>query len=71
MRYTPEKLGKFIRETRKNLDITQRELAMSSGTGIRFITDLEKGKPTCHIGKVLTVMNMLGIDTTLTVPKNN
>ena len=34
---------------------------MTSGTGLRFIIDLEKGKPTCQLGKVLNVLQTLGI----------
>jgi hypothetical protein len=34
---------------------------MTAGTGLRFIIDLEKGKPTCHIEKVLSVVQALGI----------
>ena len=68
MRYTPEQIGKLIRETRKNLGVTQKDLALTSGTGIRFIIDLEKGKDTCEIGKVLTVLNTLGIRIALTPP---
>jgi HTH-type transcriptional regulator/antitoxin HipB len=65
---TPSQIGKTIRETRKRLGVTQRSLALSSGTGLRFIIDLEKGKETCEIGKALTVLNTLGIRTTLTPP---
>ncbi len=34
---------------------------MTCGTGMRFIVDLEKGKPTCQIGKTLQVMQALGL----------
>ena len=61
MKYTPEDIGKLIRDTRKNLGVTQRDLALTSGTGSRFIIELEHGKPTCQIGKVLTVLHTLGI----------
>ncbi|PYT26896.1 MAG: transcriptional regulator [Acidobacteria bacterium] len=67
-RYTPERIGKLIRQTRKNLGVTQRDLALTSGTGMRFIIDLEKGKETCEIGKTLTILNTLGISMTLTPP---
>ena len=40
---------------------TQRELALTSGTGIRFIVELEQGKATCQIGKVLAVLQTLGL----------
>ena len=68
MRYTPEQIGKLIRKTRKNLGVTQRILALTSGTGMRFVIDLEKGKETCEIGKVLSILNTLGIGITLTPP---
>lgn len=41
---------------------------MTSGTGLRFIIELEKGKPTCQLSKVLTVLNTLGITINLTPP---
>ena len=68
MRYTPAQIGKLIRETRKNLGVSQKDLALTSGTGLRFIIDLEKGKETCEIGKALTILNTLGISMTLTPP---
>jgi len=48
--------------------VTQADLALTSGTGLRFIIDLEKGKPTCQLGKVLTVLQTLGIDISLVPP---
>jgi hypothetical protein len=48
--------------------VTQRELALTSGTGLRFIIDLEKGKETAEIGKVLIILQTLGIQMTLTPP---
>jgi hypothetical protein len=43
-------------------------LALTSGTGLRFVIELEKGKETCQIGKVLTVLQTLGIRIALTPP---
>ena len=62
-----EQLGTAIRMRRKQLKITQKELAMTCGTGLRFIVDLEKGKTTCQIGKTLQVLQALGlvIETTI------
>jgi len=68
VRYTPRQIGKLIRDTRKSLGVTQKALALTSGTGLRFIIDLEKGKETCEIGKALTVLHTLGIKLTLTRP---
>ena len=58
---TSEELGTAIRTRRKQLKITQKELAMACGTGLRFIVDLEKGKPTCQTGKTLQVLQALGL----------
>jgi len=68
MLITPDTIGTTIRITRKNLGLTQKELALSSGTGLRFVIDLEKGKTTCQIGKVLTVLQTLGIELSLQAP---
>ncbi len=68
MKYTPEQIGVLVRKTRKDMGITQKNLALTSGTGLRFIIELEKGKPTCQIGKVLTVLQTLGIKLALTPP---
>jgi len=68
MRYSPTQIGQLIRDTRKKLGVTQKDLALTSGTGLRFIIELEKGKETCEIGKVLGVLNTLGISVTFTPP---
>ena len=52
----------------QNLGVTQKDLALTSGTGLRFIIDLEKGKETCEIGKAMTVLHTLGIKVALTPP---
>ena len=68
MKYTTQVIGQIIRENRKRLGVTQKDLALTSGTGLRFVIDLEKGKETCQIGKVLTVLQTLGIQIALTAP---
>jgi y4mF family transcriptional regulator len=69
LEYSPAGIGALVRETRKKLNVTQENLALAAGTGLRFIIELEKGKETCQIGKVLTVLHTLGIKLTLTSPK--
>ena len=68
MKYTTQAIGQIIRQNRKRLGVTQKDLALTSGTGLRFVIDLEKGKETCQIGKVLTVLQTLGIQIALTPP---
>ncbi len=55
-------LGRKVRELRREQGVTQAQLAGLANTGIRFISDLENGKATCQIGKVLRVIETLGFD---------
>lgn len=57
-----EILGEALRLRRKELGLKQADLALASGTGVRFISDLENGKETCHIGKVIQVAENLGFE---------
>jgi y4mF family transcriptional regulator len=56
-----EKLGQIIKNQRKSLGLTQTEVALSCGVGIRFISDLENGKPSCQIEKALLVIESIGL----------
>ncbi len=71
MKYTSAQIGKLVRSARKSLGVTQKTLALTSGTGLRFIIDLEKGKATCQLGKVLTVLQTMGIKMELIPPPGN
>lgn len=55
-------LGAVIREQRKRLVLKQLDLAGLGNTGNRFIVDLENGKPTVQLQKVLDVMDLLGLE---------
>jgi y4mF family transcriptional regulator len=68
MKYTPKQIGALVKSVRKQMGATQKDLAMTSGTGLRFIIELEQGKPTSQIGKVLTVLNTLGVTMSFTPP---
>ena len=68
---SPEQLGAAIRSRRRQMKVTQKDLAMTCGTGLRFIIDLEKGKPTCQIGKILQVLHALGLKLQIAVPDFN
>lgn len=64
----PTDVGAFVREQRKRYGFTQSDLAMHANVGVRFISDLENGKPTVELGKVLGVLSILGVDVEL-VPR--
>jgi y4mF family transcriptional regulator len=53
--------GFAIKAYRKSQRMTQEKVANYSNVGIRFIVDLEKGKPTCELDKALHVAKILGI----------
>ena len=65
---TTKDIGAHIRKVRKTLGITQKDLALTSGTGLRFIIDLERGKPTCQLAKTLIILQTLGIKMELNPP---
>jgi y4mF family transcriptional regulator len=54
-------LGPYIKKIRKEQKLTQEKLAAIAGVGLRFIHELEHGKESCHIGKVMTVLQFLGV----------
>lgn len=66
---TAKEIGVIVQKTRKAQGLTQPQLAMACGTGVRFIVDLEAGKETCQIGKALNVMQMLGLGVEMRDPK--
>ena len=53
-------LGATLRAARKQLGLTQSELALVAGVGLRFMVDLEAGKPTLRLEQVLRVIDALG-----------
>ena len=59
-------IGQMVRRVRKRAGLRQDELAGAAGVGFRFIVDLEAGKPTLQVGKVLHVLEALGIVVALT-----
>jgi HTH-type transcriptional regulator/antitoxin HipB len=64
-----KELGELIKTVRKAQGMTQSELAGACGTGVRFIVDLEKGKPTSEVEKVILVTTMLGIKLEARIPE--
>ncbi|MEN9375250.1 MAG: hypothetical protein RL710_407 [Pseudomonadota bacterium] len=62
---SPLHLGDALRAARKQLGLTQPQLALAAGVGVRFIVDLEAGKPTLRLGNVLRVIDALGAEVQL------
>ena len=57
---TPVALGQTVLQARKQLGLTQPQLALAAGVGVRFIVDLEAGKPTIRLETLLKVLHALG-----------
>jgi y4mF family transcriptional regulator len=55
-------IGEFIRKNRKAVGLTQKEFAMRSGLGLRFIHELEQGKKTVQLDKVNQALEMFGME---------
>ena len=65
---TPEEIGKTIRDARRAQGLRQDQLAAAAGVGVRFLVELEAGKPTAQIGKTLSVLAALGCRLTIERP---
>ena len=55
-------LGKIIRAARKEKKMTLADLSLYCNVGVRFLSELENGKPTIELGKALKVMSTLNIE---------
>ena len=53
-------IGQLIRQTRRAQGLRQDQLAGAAGVGVRFLVELERGKPTAQLGKALAVLEALG-----------
>jgi y4mF family transcriptional regulator len=61
-------LGLAIRAVRKATHVRQDDLAGTLGFSTRFASEVEHGKPTAQLGKVLQLLHALGITLTLDLP---
>lgn len=59
---TAADIGAAIRKKRKEDGLTLAEAAALCSVGYRFLSDLENGKATAQLGKVLQVLKALGLD---------
>jgi y4mF family transcriptional regulator len=55
-------LSNFVRQKRKSLIMTQKEMSEKSGVGIRFVRELEGGKETLKMDKINQVLNLFGCE---------
>lgn len=60
--YDAESFGLALKQRRKEMSYTQREISDLTGFSISFISDLENGKSTAELGKAIYLANVLGLD---------
>ena len=56
-----DEIRRAIKERRKQLNFTQEQFAIASGLGLRFVRELEQGKKTCRMDKVVQALDFLGL----------
>ena len=61
-------LGQAVKAQRLRLGMTQAEVALVAGVGVRFIGELEAGKPTLQLERVVQVVRALGFELQLVLP---
>ena len=55
-------IAEFVKKNRKAAGLTQKELAIRSGLGLRFVRELEQGKETVRMDKVNVALGMFGME---------
>jgi transcriptional regulator with XRE-family HTH domain len=59
---TAAEFGRVLRRRRKELGHTQAEVAALCHVGVRFLSELERGKATAELGRALKVARRLGLE---------
>ena len=65
---TATEFGRIVRENRTRQGLRQDQLAAAAGVGLRFLIELERGKPTAQLGKALAILSALGCTVEITAP---
>lgn len=55
-------LSAYVKQMRKQYDLTQVDLSEKAGVGLRFVRELEQGKQTLRMDKVNQVLNLFGAE---------
>ena len=62
-------IAEVVRKTRKKQKVSQTVLSLASNVGLRFVGDIERGKPSVQFDKLLAVLTSLGISLKLELPQ--
>ena len=65
-----KEFGQIIKESRVSQRLRQDQLAAAAGVGLRFLLELERGKPTAQLGKALGVLTALGCQIAIKAPRS-
>ena len=57
-----QEIGQLVRQRRKQAGLTLKDAAGMAGVGVRFLSELERGKPTLQIGRVIDVLHLFGLE---------
>lgn len=57
-----DSLSNLIKSERKKAGMTQEDLSFAAGVGLRFVRELEQGKPTLRMDKVNQVLGLFGYE---------
>lgn len=55
-------LGNYTRQWRERCAVTLQKVSKDARLGIRFFSEFERGKPTVQLGKVITALDVLGLE---------
>jgi HTH-type transcriptional regulator/antitoxin HipB len=65
---TPQHLGTALRDARRARGLRLEDVALGAGVGVRFLSELERGKPTARLSETLRVATALGVTVMLEDP---
>jgi y4mF family transcriptional regulator len=65
---TTQEVGTTVRTVRRHQGLRQDQLAAAAGVGVRFVVELERGKPTAQLGRTLAVLAALGCRVSIIPP---
>ena len=65
---TPAEIGRIVRAARRAQGLRQDQLAGAAGVGVRFLSELERGKPTVRLEKMIAVLDALGCSLHVEMP---
>jgi y4mF family transcriptional regulator len=64
-------LSEYLKKKRKSLNLTQEDLAVKAGVGLRVVREMEQGKPTLRMDKVNQVLSLFGAELGVVIKAKN